>query len=75
MHLNPRERWIFENAEHFVACAFRGRGVYDRVQCADLASAVEAARRLSMDRGAMIYAVCGHSQGLVEVVGVHRNLS
>jgi hypothetical protein len=27
--------------------------VYDRVQCCDLASAIEAARRLSTDRGAL----------------------
>ncbi len=69
MHLDARERWILENAEHFVACAFRGRGVYERIQCACLEEARDAAQRLSTDRGAMIYAVRGHSQALVETVG------
>ena len=68
MDADAHERWILENADYFVACAFRGRGVYERVECRDLASAIEAARGLTSDRGVMIYAVRGNSQALVATV-------
>lgn len=32
--LDLRERWILDHAENYVACAFRGRGRYERVACA-----------------------------------------
>ncbi|MGH7012564.1 MAG: hypothetical protein ACREEL_00140 [Stellaceae bacterium] len=39
MHLDQRELWIADHAEHFVACAFRGRGCYERVRCATIGEA------------------------------------
>jgi len=61
MHLDTREQWILNHAEHFVACAFHERGVYERVRRACFEEAHAAARRLSADRGVMIYAIHGRS--------------
>lgn len=67
VHLDPREQWVLANATHFVACAFRGRGKYERVACVDLDEARTEARRLLCDRPVAIYAICGLSQTLVEL--------
>jgi hypothetical protein len=68
MRLDPHERWVRANAEYFTACAFRGRGCYERVECRNIEEARRQARRLSADRGAMIYAVYPRHQALVETV-------
>ena len=72
VRLDPRERWVFANATHFVACAFRGRGKYERIVCVDLEGAREAARTLVKDRPVAGYAVAGRylaaSQACVELV-------
>ncbi|MGH6968374.1 MAG: hypothetical protein ACREEL_10165 [Stellaceae bacterium] len=67
MRLDAHERWILDHVEHFVACAFGGRGRYERVSCPDLAAAHEASRRLVRDRPVAIYAISGLGQALVEV--------
>ncbi len=60
--LDPHEAWVLANATHFVACAFRGRGRYERAECASLAA---AARRLRTDRPVGIYAVYRRHQACI----------
>lgn len=62
MRLDPREKYILDHAEGFVATVFRGRGKYDRVECRTIEEAREAARGLITDRGAMVYAVLGNAR-------------
>lgn len=54
--LDAHEAWVLANATRFVACVFRGRGRCERSECASLASARSAARRLRTDRPVLIYA-------------------
>jgi hypothetical protein len=68
MRLDRREQYILDHAEKFVATAFRDRGVFERIECQTIEEAREAARRLATDRGAMIYAIAGKAQALVETV-------
>lgn len=69
VRLDPHERWVLANADHFTACAFRGRGRYERAECRTIEEARRCARRLSTDRPAMIYTVYRRHQALVETVG------
>lgn len=65
-HLDPHERHVLETATGFTAVAFRGRGRYQRIDCASIEEAERAAARLATpDRPAMIYAVAGRHQALI----------
>ena len=44
--LDAHEAWLLANATQFVACAFRGRGRYERAECASLDSARAEAREM-----------------------------
>jgi hypothetical protein len=33
--LDPHEAWVLAHATHFTPCAFRGRGRYERAECAN----------------------------------------
>ncbi len=66
--LDPHEAWVLANATYFVACAFRGRGRYERAECASLEAACAAARRLRTDRPVGIYAVYVRHQACVGLV-------
>ncbi len=59
---DPHEAWVLANATHFVACAFRGRGRYERAECASLDAACAAARQLRTDHPVSIYACYHHHQ-------------
>jgi hypothetical protein len=54
---NARDQQIIDNADFFVATAFRGRGVYEKVECWTLDNAVIAGRALYDDRPVAIYAI------------------
>jgi hypothetical protein len=55
--LSPLEAIVWNRATRFYATAFRGRGVYDRMEAASFDEAVAAAQSLyEGDRGVMIYA-------------------
>lgn len=73
MRLDPGEQWVLDHAGYFVACAFRGRGKYERIETPDLDSARVVARRLVCDRPVAIYAVVGRGlaapQACVELIG------
>jgi hypothetical protein len=68
MKLDARAQFILEHATSFIACAARGRGVYEKVECATLAEARAAAERMVDARAVGIYAITGRLGALVENV-------
>ena len=66
MRLDPREKEILATATHFTVCVFRGRGEFTKCDAASLEEARRVAAWIETSRGAMIYAVNGMAQTLVE---------
>ena len=60
------ESYVLTHAESFYATAFRGRGVYDRIEVHSLDEARVAAKSLYEDRPIAIYATLGDRQIHVE---------
>lgn len=77
MQLDPREQWIASRPDFYVATVFKGRGQYNRMGCASLDGARQAAQILLRDsagRPAAIYAVRDSAQACIELVAPRRNL-
>ena len=67
--LDPHEQRVLENATGFTAVTFRGRGRYERIDCATRAEAErEAARLATRARPCMVYAVAGTHQALIATI-------
>lgn len=66
----PRELEIIAKTDRYVAYLFVGRGNKHKVECATEVEAWGVAERLPDEnrRGAMIYAVAGHSSALLAVI-------
>lgn len=60
---------VLQNAESFTACAFLGRGKYERREAPSLEEARKLALAIKRDRPVLIYAIAGPHQVLVEAVG------
>ena len=60
------ESYVLTHAASFYATAFRGRGVYDRIETPSLVSARIAAQTLYEDRPVAIYATLGDRQIHIE---------
>ena len=67
--MSPDEIEVLASAEHFVACAFRGRGRFDKLECPTREAAIEAARRMiKKDRPTLVYAVKGIRSACTAIV-------
>ena len=71
--LNPREQFVLDNATSFVEYQFRGRDNVVKFIVADREDAILAAKDFAEDpagngRGALVYAVCGNADAVVDII-------
>lgn len=71
--LNPREQFVLDNATSFVAYQFRGRGSIAKITLPNREEAILAAKvlvdeGLGNGRGALVYAVSGNADAVVDII-------